>query len=99
MAKYKISGVWISDDVITHYALHTVTSNGTSRGVKTSKAAAVRVLSDPQNEAMTWLWNYTYARWNDGAKVTVVNDSFLRTIHDGTVKDNLAHLINYDWLQ
>lgn len=100
MAKYKISGVWKGkDDVITHYAFHTVNSNGTSRGVKTSKAEAVRILSNSTNEAITWLWNYQTAFWKDGEKVTVVDNSFLRSNPDNKLTDNLSHLIDYDWLQ
>ena len=61
MTQYKISGIWKgNDDVITHYALHEVYSNGTvSKGRKTSKADAVILLSDPANQAITWLWNYS----------------------------------------
>ncbi len=100
MAKFKISGVWkAGNDVITHYAFHTVGETSTSRGVKTSKAEAVRLLSLPGNSAVTWMWNYQAAGWKDGEKVEVVGGSYLRSNPDGTVRDNLAHLIDYDWLQ
>lgn len=99
MAKLKISGVWKDpNQVITHYAIHTVTENGTTRGVKTTKTEAVRLLSIASNEAMTWLWDYQFSFWKDGEKVEVVNGSYLRSNPDKKVTDNLAHLINYDWL-
>jgi len=99
MAKFKISGVWKNTDgVITHYAVHRVETNSTSRGTKTTKAAAVQLLSIAGNTAVTWLWDYSRAGWKDGAAIEVVNGQFLRTVHDGTVRDNLAHLIDYDWL-
>ena len=41
MATYKISGIWKnSEGVITHYAFHTVTQEGTTRASKISKATA-----------------------------------------------------------
>jgi hypothetical protein len=100
MAKFRISGIWKGDDeVITHYAIHEIFSEKSiSRGRKTSKAAAVKLLSDTANTAMTWMWNYKTSYWIDGAKVEVVAGQYLRTVHDNKVIDNLAHLINYDWL-
>jgi len=100
MAQYKISGVWKNTQgVITHYAMHSVSGSTVYRGEKKTKAEAVRILSIPGNTAITWLWNYTSSFWRDGARVEVVAGSYLRTVHDGTVVDNLSHLINYDWLQ
>jgi hypothetical protein len=99
MANYKISGIWKdANGVITHYAFHTVTENGFTRATKKTKAAAVTLLSSASNEAVTWIWNYTAAFWKDGEKVTVVNGSFLRSNPDNKITDNLAHLIDYDWL-
>ncbi len=99
MAKYKISGIWKTSSGITHYAFHTVNPDGgVTRGVKTTKAEAVRLLSQPGNSAITWLWDYKAAFWRDGEKVEVIAGSYLRSNPDGTVRDNLAHLINYEWL-
>ncbi len=100
MAKYKISGIWKGEDgVITHYAIHELyPENKISRAQKTEKSAAVKLLSDPNNMAMTWLWDYQIAFWRDGARVEVVAGRYLRSVHDNKVVDNLAHLINYDWL-
>lgn len=100
MAKFKISGIWKgSDGVISHYAIHEVLSEKSiSRSRKTAKADAVKLLSNTANEAVTWLWNYKTSFWTDGTKVEVVAGQFLRTVHDNKVVDNLAHLINYDWI-
>lgn len=98
MAKLKISGIWINqDNVITHYAIHTVRENGTSRAVKTSKADAIRQVN-AATETMTWLWDYQAAGWKNGEKVTVINNSYLRSNPDNKLTDNLAHLINFDWI-
>jgi hypothetical protein len=98
MAKLRISGVWKDkDDVITHYAIHTVGENSISRAVKTSKADAIRQVY-AANETMTWLWDYQIAGWKIGEKVTVVNNSYLRSNPDNKLTDNLAHLIDYDWI-
>ncbi|MCR8560391.1 hypothetical protein KXD93_22245 [Mucilaginibacter sp. BJC16-A38] len=99
MAKYKISGVWKDDKgVITHYGMHAVNTTGISRVTKTNKAEAVRILSIPTNEGVTWIWDYSNTSWKEGAKVEVISGQFLRTIHDGKIIDNLAHLINYNWV-
>ncbi|WP_259069928.1 DUF3892 domain-containing protein [Mucilaginibacter sp. X4EP1] len=99
MAQYKISGIWKdANGVITHYAFHTVTKDGFTRATKTTKADAIKLLSHSSNEAMTWIWNYTTAFWKDGEKVAVINGSYLRSNPDNKITDNLAHLIDYDWL-
>jgi hypothetical protein len=99
MAQYKISGVWKdTNGVITHYAFHTKTENGHTRATKTSKTDAVKLLNNSSNEAITWIWNYSTAFWKDGEKVIVVNGSYLRSNPDNKITDNLAHLIDYDWL-
>jgi len=97
MAKFKISGVWITSGVITHYAIHHPSENGFYKAIKTTKADAVKLVNNTANETMTWLWDYQNSSWKNGAKVEGVGD-FLRSHHDGKVSDNLAHLINYEWL-
>jgi len=103
MTKYRISGVWKnSDNVITHYAIHKIGETSTSRGVKTTKAEAIRLLETTGNSATTWLWNYKSSGWSIGEVVEVVNGNsgkYLRTIPNETSRDNLAHLIDYDWLK
>ena len=102
MAKYRISGIWKnSENVITHYAFHTVQENSTSRASKTSKAEAIRLLEIVGNTAITWVWNYNTANWATGESVTVVNGAngkFLRSNPDNKLTDNLAHLIDFDWI-
>lgn len=98
MANFKISGIWkTKEGTITYYAIHKIQTNGISRASKTTKAAAVELLSIADNSAVTWLWDYSTAYWKNGTEVEVVKD-FLRTVHDNKVSDNLAHLLDYDWL-
>jgi len=101
MSKYKISGVWKnSKDVITHYAVHLVHADGIERAKKTSKAKAIQLL-ESNNSAVTWVWSYKYPEFRNGEIVTVVNGSsgkYLRSNPDSTTTDNLAHLIDYDWI-
>lgn len=103
MAVYRISGIWMGDDgVLTHYALHEVLQgNQIRRGQKTSKADAIKLLETKGNTATTWLWDYVNRDWKVGETVNVVgtgNNKYLRTNPDKRVTDNLAHLVNYDWL-
>lgn len=102
MPTFRISGVWKdANNVITHYAFHTVTGTGTTRQTKTTKAQAIALIETLGNTATTWLWIYNTAQWNIGEPVHVVNGlngKFLRSNHDNQVKDNLLHLINYDWI-
>ena len=102
MTDYRISGVWKdSNDVITHYAFHTVGTSTTSRAVKTSKQNAITLLETRGNSAYTWVWNYARAFWDIGEKVEVVNGrngKYLRSNPDKQITDNLAHLIDFDWI-
>lgn len=102
MSKYKISGVWKNDkNVITHYAIHTVTDQGTTRAEKVSKADAISLLETRGNTAVTTMWNYRAAQWNEGEVVHIVdgrNGKFLRSDADNQLTDNLEHLIDYDWI-
>ena len=102
MTTHRISGVWKNDnEVITHYALHTVSENSVSRANKKSKAEAISLLEMPGNTATTWVWNYNNARWNVGENVQVVNGingKYLRSNPDNKLTDNLGHLIDFDWI-
>ncbi len=103
MAEIRISGVWKDGNgVITHYAFHThVKDTIWSRAVKTSKVDAIKQIEETGNKAVTWVWNYTTSAFNVQEEVTVVNGSngkYLRSNPDRKVTDNLAHLINYDWI-
>ena len=102
MAEYRISGVWKdSNNVITHYAFHTVNGKTISRASKKSKADAIKLLETSGNLAVTWVWNYSTAFWIIGENVEVVNGStgkYLRSNPDNTKTDDLAHLIDFDWI-
>ena len=102
MARYRVSGVWKEESgVITYYAFHTVRTDGVSKGVKTAKAEAVRLLETAGNSAETRMWNYATAKWRVGEKIEVVNGrngKYLRTDPDNSLTDNLGHLIDYSAL-
>jgi hypothetical protein len=102
MANYRISGIWKdANSIITHYAFHTVTDTGTTRATKKTKAQAVALLEINSNSAVTWIWNYSSAVWKIGETVQVINGNngkYLRSSPDNKFTDNLAHLINFDWI-
>jgi hypothetical protein len=102
MPLFRISGVWKNqNDVITHYAFHTVSGHSASRATKTPKPQAIALLEVPGNSATTWIWNYNLAGWNVGEQVQVVNGQhgkYLRSNPDNQLTDNLGHLIDYDWI-
>lgn len=102
MAKFRISGIWKnSENVITHYAFHTVNDSSTSRAHKKTKAEAISLLQTSGNTATTWIWNYKLSMWSIGEDVEVVNGSnekYLRSNPNDKITDNLGHLIDYDWI-
>jgi len=102
MPTFRISGVWKNtSNVITHYAIHTVSSNGTSRANKTTKTQAISLVENSSNIVTTWVWNYNSPGWAEGEKVYVVNGSsgkYLRSNPDNQKTDNLGHLIDFDWI-
>lgn len=100
MTTFRISGVWKNDKgTITDYAVH---SADNQRAVKTTKAKAITLLEEKGNNATTLLWNYTRSSWEVGEKVSVSSrngEKYLRTNPDDTERDNLGHLIDYDWVR
>lgn len=101
MGTYRISGVWNATGVITDYAIHQITDGSAGRAIKYSKAQAIALVENNQNTVTTYIWNYNTAKWNIGEKVHVVNVStgkYLRSNPDNKLTDNLAHLIDYDWI-
>jgi hypothetical protein len=102
MAIYRISGVWKNTDgVITHYAFHTVVDTTATRAAKKTKSDAIRLLETTGNVATTWIWGYNRSGWIIGENVEVVNGSdgkYLRSDRNNTITDNLAHLIDFDWI-
>jgi hypothetical protein len=103
MGQFRISGIWKdSNNVITHYAFHTVGESSTSRAIKKTKSEAISILETNNNTATTWIWNYSQCSWNVGEKVLVVNGAngkYLRSNPDNRLTDNLGHLIDFDWIQ
>ncbi|WP_425165375.1 DUF3892 domain-containing protein [Chitinophaga caseinilytica] len=102
MPIYYISGIWKnSNEVITHYALHIANTNSINRAEKVTKAQAIIIVSNPANKVITWIWNYKHSFWESGESVHIVNGSsgkYLRSDPDSKLTDNLAHLIDYDWI-
>jgi hypothetical protein len=102
MSQFRISGVWKdSNNVIAYYAFHKVNDNSVGRAIKTAKFQAIQILETPGNSAVTWVWNYSQAKWNIGEQVEVVNGSsgkYLRSNPDNKLTDNLEHLIDFDWI-
>ena len=99
MATYRITGIWKSDNVISHYAIHSVSLEGTSRLVRKTKAQVIKLVEDG-NTVTTWVWNYKTCAWNVGENVHVVGtgaNRYLRSNPDNRITDNLAHLLNMDW--
>lgn len=102
MAFYRISGVWKNaDNVITAYAFHQINGNSVGRAIKKTKSEAIKLLEFPGNSATTWIWNYDLAKWDVGENVQVVNGpygKYLRSNPDKQITDNLAHVIDFDWI-
>jgi hypothetical protein len=102
MATFRISGVWENtNNVITHYAIHTVGETSISRAAKTTKADAIRLVETRGNIVTTLVWNYNRAGWIVGENVEVVNGNdgkYLRSNPNDKKTDNLGHLIDYDWI-
>ncbi len=102
MASYRISGVWKNtNNVITHYAFHTINKKSTSRATKKTKSEAVNLLELRGNSATTWVWSYVDSKWIVGETVQVINGlsgKYLRSNPDNTTTDNLGHLIDFDWI-
>lgn len=102
MADYRISGVWKdANNVITHYAFHTVGESSISRASKITKAQAIVRVEASGNTTYTWVWNYLHGSWDIGERVHVVDATsgkYLRSNADRKVTDNLGHLIDFDWI-
>lgn len=102
MALYRISGVWRdANNVITHYAFHEAGKDSTTRASKQTKASAIKLLETPGNRANVWIWSYEIPGWLVKEVVEVVdgvNGKYLRSNRDNKLTDNLAHLIDYDWI-
>lgn len=104
MATYGITGVWKdAKGVITHYAFHLkdATDGTYGRADKKTKAQAVALVEATVNSAHTLVWNYTTAGFRTGEQISVVGNGtnkYLRSDPDNKLTDNLAHLIDFDWI-
>ena len=102
MTEFRISGVWKNtDNVITHYAFHTIEETSISRSVKKTKVDAIKLLETSGNSATTWIWSYNSPGWSIGENVEVVHGSdgkYLRSNPNDKKTDNLGHLIDFDWI-
>lgn len=102
---YFISSVWkTSQDKIISVYLHRneydpiKNSNTFSNGVKTSENDVIRLIRQGLH-IKTLLWNYQYAKWEQGAILEIVkqgNSEFLRSHKDAKIIDNLDNMINMD---
>ncbi len=104
-ANYAISGVWFREsrkgsEHISHVMLHDVTSTGViSKGTKVDTVTVIRLLLT--KSISTIKWNYKDGVWQWGAKVSTEvrsNTTYIRTIPDGDVTNNLDNIINMDIL-
>lgn len=101
MNKFYISGVWLDGQTIKGYAVHSQNPTSISRATKYTKAEAIALVESANNEVYTWLWNYANAKFVTGARVDVVNGQdgkYLRSLADSSRRDNLLHLIDFDWI-
>lgn len=98
---YAISGVWFREnrkgsEHISHVMLHEITMNSNiCKGTKIDKDTVINLLRS--NAINTLKWNYRDGSWQWGARVTteVRNGvTYLRTVPDGDVTNNLDNLIN-----
>ncbi len=56
MPLFRISGVWKDfQNVITHYAFHTVSIHSVLTATKKTKAEAIGLLETEGNDATTWI--------------------------------------------
>lgn len=103
MRQFTISGIWKdSNNVITHYAFHTINEKSISRATTKTKSEAISIIETAGNSATTWIWDYNQSAWNIGEKVEVINGAngkYLRSNPDNKLTDNLSHLIDFDWIQ
>lgn len=100
VANYYITGVWKdAQGRISYVMLHDVFDNNNfnaNRGVKTSRADAIRLL---KNHFSIMTLTFAYPGWNRGAYViyeTVGLQEFLKTVPNSTTKDNLDNSFPFD---
>lgn len=102
MADLRISGYWKdTTGAITHYAVHVMYERTIAKAQKLSKEELIRLVDNAGNTAFTWVWDYDTNFWRDAERVTVARHGLkkiLRCHANNSNKDDLAHLINFDWI-
>lgn len=95
MANYVITGVWKSDNHISHVMLHNHSGNKLSTpGQKMSKDAVIKELKAGKT-IVTAKWDYKGV-WILGADVDYEKKDgkeYLRSVHNGVITDNLNNLL------
>ncbi len=106
MADYAITGfLKNSDQVITHYILHTLTTEIVilkHAGEKRTMAEVLKLVENPANNVVTMSWDYKEGEWQIGEQVDIVkkgNEKYLRTHPDNRLTNNLGHLIDFGLLE
>jgi hypothetical protein len=99
MANYYVTGVWKSlQNEITDLKIHPVNGPKLQPGRRTSENSVLSMYSHG-DRFETIVWNYITAEWDLGQVVQpVINRisgrSYLRTVHDGKVTNNLDNIID-----
>lgn len=98
-ADYLISGIWETTSnntsQISYVNLHVDKDDHVGKGVKTSRADAIKLIKAGKTIA-TMMWNYQTGKWSKGAEVDYFvreGVEYLRTHKDGKVNDNLDNLL------
>lgn len=92
---YFITGVWKTDNNITHVLLHENTVDHFKAGIKTTEAKVISLIRAGYS-VMTLRWSYQSAGWYRGAFIEIVGngeDAYIRTHKDASVSDNLDNII------
>jgi hypothetical protein len=93
---YFISGIWKSNDKLTHFFVHKNMDGGFKKGeIKTEKE--VIKLLDSKFTILTLTWSYEASRWIDGVEVKLIDNNeekIIRSFKDNVETDHLDRLIN-----
>ena len=93
---YFISGIWKSNDKITHFFTHINMVAGFKKGEIKSEKQIIKLL-DSKAVILTLTWNYETGRWIDGVEVKLVEingEKYIRSFKDHRETDHLDKLIN-----
>jgi hypothetical protein len=93
---YFISGIWKSNNKITHFFLHINMEGGFKKGEPKSEKEIIK-LFDQGSTMLTLTWSYEAGRWIDGVEVKLVElngEKTIRSFKDHKETDHLDKLIN-----